>query len=273
MKIQNILVPVDFSENSINALKYASDFARVSGAAIYVLHVTDTDSIENDLKGNLAPDHLLDLITREDYMRGITVKGILEKGNVTRLILAESKANQIDLVIMGTQGAGNMTRNLIGTHTSAVIAKSECMVLAIPSQVTFSHIRKVVMAIDLENRADKLVMDSISLFQKMEAAVLLVYVGTDKNHKEEHDLEEMAEDLKRTTGYLRIDCTVIHSNNFKESIEKFAMDIDADVIATITHHRNVFESIFDPSQTKQMSYHLNTPLMSIPQKHKTTFFF
>lgn len=273
MKVQNILVPVDFSENSINALKYAGDFARLSGAAVYVLHVTDPDAIENELKGNLSPEHLMELIRKEDYMRGLTVNDILENGNVTKLILSESKANNVDLIVMGTQGAGNMTRNLIGTHTSAVIGKAECMVLAIPSQVSFTHIRKVVLAVDMEHRADQLVLDTIELFRKMEAAILLVYVGKDKDHREAHDLEAMTEDMKRTTGYNRIDCTVLHSENFRDSIEQFALDIDADVMATITHHRTIFESIFDPSQTKRMAYHMNVPILSIPQKHKTTFFF
>jgi nucleotide-binding universal stress UspA family protein len=273
MKVQNILIPLDFSENSINALKYASDMARLSGGCLFVLHAADPDSLVSDLKGNLAPEHLLELVKNEDYLRGIKVTTLLEKGNVTSLVLSEAKEHDIDMIIMGTQGAGNMSRNLIGTHTTAVIAKAECMVMAIPAQVTFSHIRKVVLAVDMDHRADKLVTDTIELFSKMEAALLLVYVGLDKDHKDEHDLEAMTEDMKRKTGYMRIDCAVIHSTHFRESIEQFAMDIDADVIATITHHRNVFESLFDPSQTKKMAYHLNIPLLSIPQKHKTTYFF
>ena len=273
MKVRNILVPVDFSENSINALKYAADFARILNASICILHVTDPDSLLNELKGNLSPDHLMELIRKEDYMRGLTISTILEKGNVTTLILKESAANNIDLVIMGTQGAGNMSRDLFGTHTSAVIGKSECMVLAIPPEATFAHITKVVLAVDLSHRADHLVADTISMFKNMEAAVLLVYVGADKDQHGQHDLEMLTEEMKRQTGYHRIDCTVIHHGSFMDSIEQFAMDIDADVMTTITHHRNVFESIFDPSKTKRMAYHTHLPLLAIPQKHKTTFFF
>ncbi|HEX5003654.1 MAG TPA: universal stress protein [Bacteroidia bacterium] len=273
MKVKNILVPVDFSENSLNALRYAGEFARTSGAGLFVLHVADPEALVNEVKGNLSPEHLLSIVKKEDYLYGLRITTIMEKGSVSALVAAESKENNIDLVIMGTQGAGNLQRSLIGTHTTAVISRSECMVLAVPSQVKFAPIRKVVLAIDMEHRADHLIQDTINLFSKMEAAVLLVYVGSDEHHKQEHDLELMTEEMKRSTGYNKIDCTVIHSHHFRESIEQFSMDIDADAIAMITHHRNVFESLFDPSQAKKMAYHMNTPLLAIPQKHKTTFFF
>jgi len=273
MKVKNILVPVDFSENSLNALRYAGEFARTSGAELFVLHVADPEALINEVKGNLSPDHLLNLIKKEDYLRGIRITTIMENGSVSDLVKKESKENNIDLIIMGTQGAGNLQRSMIGTHTSTVIAHSECMVLAVPSQVKFAPIRKAVLAIDMDHRADHLIQDTIKLFSNMDAAVLLVYVGGDQHHKQEHDLETMTEEMKRSTGYHKIDCTVIHSNHFRESIEQFSLDIDADAIAMITHHRNVFESLFDPSQTKKMAYHMNTPLLAIPQKHKTTFFF
>ena len=48
MKIKKILTPIDFSENSMNALKYAIDFAKGSGSEIYVLHLSDPDLLEND---------------------------------------------------------------------------------------------------------------------------------------------------------------------------------------------------------------------------------
>ncbi|MBL0342524.1 MAG: universal stress protein [Bacteroidetes bacterium] len=272
MKIKKILSPVDFSVNSLNALKYAADFARSSGATLFVLHVSDPDSLINDLKGNLSPEHMLDLLKKEPFLQGVKFNTILKKGNISNLILEESRRNDIDLVVMGTQGAGNMIRTLVGTNTTKVVEKSECAVLAVPLEATYSSIKKVVLAVDLEHRSDHLIEDLVNTVKIQQSAVLLVYVGVDKEGHFERDLEKLTDEMKSRTAYSKILCKVIHSDNFPGDLEGYALDIEADILVMITHHRGVFEAIFDPSETQLYAYHTTIPLMVIPMHKKPVFF-
>ena len=159
MKISKILVPVDFSDISINALRYAAAFACASGAGITILHIADPDSIMNDIKGNLAPEHMIELLKAENYMKGIKTESVIKKGKVADLILAEAEKSEAGLIVMGTQGAGTLSRNLVGTNTTKVVGKSKCPVLAIPEEASYTTVRRVVLAVDLHHRALELQHD------------------------------------------------------------------------------------------------------------------
>lgn len=273
MNIKKILVPIDFSEISLNALRYAADFAQSNGAAIFLLHIADPDSLLNDLKGNLSPEHLLSLVKEERFLTGIKTTSILKKGKIADLILEESRTNDVDLVVMGTQGAGNLTRTLIGTNTTKVVSHSKCPVLAIPGDATWQPVKKVVLAVDLEHRADKSILDVVNTMKKREAAILAVYVGTSNDRKNEAELNRYVEELKIKSQYQKIVAKYIHSELFLGSLENFILDIEADMLVMITHHRGVFESIFDPSVTKRLAFHTQVPLMVIPEIKHPVFFF
>src|SRR4051812_45695936 len=49
LKLKRILVPIDFSEASLKALRYAIPFAEESGATLYLVHVVEPSSFVNDL--------------------------------------------------------------------------------------------------------------------------------------------------------------------------------------------------------------------------------
>ena len=189
MKISKILVPVDFSDISINALRYAAAFASASGAGITILHIADPDSIMNDIKGNLSPEHMIDLLKAENYMKGIKTESVIKKGKVADLILAEAEKAEAGLIVMGTQGAGTLSRNLVGTNTTHVVGKSKCPVLAIPEEASYRTVRRVVLAVDLHHRADQVIADVVATMKAIGAAVLLVYVDHKEILQHQHELD------------------------------------------------------------------------------------
>jgi|GEM_PF-1301712 len=272
MKIKKILTPIDFSENSMNALKYAIDFAGGSGAAVYVLHMGDPELLANDLKGNLSPEHLLELMKADKMFAGIKVTTIYKKGDVADGILEESRKHDIDLVVMGTQGAGGIARKLVGTNTTRVVGKSQCAVLAVPAQATFSVLKKVVLAVDLEHRTDHLIEELVNTLKVQQAAVELVYVGIDENGHFERDLEELTGSIKKNTNYPLVTGKVLATNDFPAGLENYAKKIEADLIVMITHHHGVLESIFDPSETKLYAYNTTIPMMAVPHHKKPVYF-
>ncbi len=272
MKINKILVPVDFSENSLNALRYAAAFAKGSDAAMIVMHVSDNEALDDELRGNLAPDHLFELLKKESWMSGIRMTSMVVNGSVEDAVLEHSMNQDVDLIVMGTQGAGSVSRTLVGTNTTKVVGKSRCAVLVVPAEAIFTPIKKVVLAVDLDHRTDLLVRDIIEMLKAINAAVLLVYVGKDPAGKMQRELSQLTEDLKKSSGYDRIVSKLIPSGEFPMSLESYAFDIEADIITMITHHRGVFESIFDPSETKLYSYHTSMPLLVVPHHRKPVFF-
>jgi nucleotide-binding universal stress UspA family protein len=272
MKIKKILVPVDFSENSINALRYAVSMSKESGFGIFILHITDPELLENHLHGNLSPEHLYELICKEDFMDGIKSTFILKFGNVAKTIIKEARQLDIDMIVMGTQGAGNFKENLIGTNTSNVIGNTDCPVLAIPSEAIIKPINKVVIAVDLNEKDESKIVELVDYFKAMDSSVFLAYVNDKSVASDENMINDLVKTIKEKTGYKQLVGKLINSENFLMGIENFALNIEADMLVMITHHRSLLESLLDPSNTKKWAIHSQTPLLAVSKTRKPIIF-
>ncbi|MCF6159539.1 MAG: universal stress protein [wastewater metagenome] len=139
---KRILCPVDFSDCSMKAFKYATEMAVRDSAALYLLYVEDergfeygglrfsteydTDTgaiarIEQKLRDSV-PEKVRDCLRVEIFVTvGIPVKEILQ--------IADNK--EVDLIVMGTHGRTGIAHMVIGSVAESVIKKAPCPVLCI----------------------------------------------------------------------------------------------------------------------------------------------
>ena len=142
-KINKILFPTDFSENSNYAFDYALTLAKKFGARLYLLHVIH-ELI--DTTGYYIPNISLDQL-QSDLVKGaeeMTGKFIREKMgdfkdyetiNTTGLphieILNMAKEKEMDMIVMGTHGRTGIDRVLFGSTAEKVVKKASCPVLTV----------------------------------------------------------------------------------------------------------------------------------------------
>lgn len=151
--IKKILVPLDLSETSLNALDTAICLAKKHNALLRILHVDEIfPGISND-----GLHHLFSLHKNEDVLNALTgsishthaIKpGLIQKtGYVVESIISTVISDQIDLIVMGTHGASGVREGFIGANTYNVIKYSPCPVLTIPPRRKFSSFRKALFPI------------------------------------------------------------------------------------------------------------------------------
>lgn len=153
MSYQRILVPVDFSADSLNALKRAVDeFAR-PGNALVLLHVVEStgDEASNPLtRGRMQAVSRADMTTDaatgaagplEDALRQLkalaapladkfqSIDALVQAGDPTETIIDMVSSQGTDLVIMGSHGRGGLGKMLFGSTTYDVARKVKCSVL------------------------------------------------------------------------------------------------------------------------------------------------
>jgi len=154
--IKNILVPVDFGENSLNALETAVSIACLHRATLHLLHVVDnsfdflnhgdtyiamssiaenSSDILQALGGSLAQKHK------------ISPRVLLVEGCVYQTIVKESIASSADLIVMGTHGASGQRDAFIGTNTYNVFKHAHCAVLAVPGSRKWTEFQKVLFPV------------------------------------------------------------------------------------------------------------------------------
>ncbi|MEJ5301552.1 MAG: universal stress protein [Thermodesulforhabdaceae bacterium] len=150
IQIRNILIPVDFSENSQRAVEYGLFMAKVNGAKVYMMHVISqriVDAIhELSVKGykgdfveimkSVRQDREKDMrsLVASSMADGLEIEFILKEGKPGSEIMETVKEIKPDLIVIGHQGRSALGSFLLGSVAQYVLNHAPCPILVIPSE-------------------------------------------------------------------------------------------------------------------------------------------
>jgi len=140
--VGKVLVPVDFSEHSDRALKYATGLAKSFGATLHLVHVYPASAYVAPplLPGPVvvgqfrdqsqkAFDEFLERARRENE---VEIVGTLLEGVPHVEILRMADEVHADLIVMGTHGRTGLEHLLLGSIAERVVRNSEVPVITVP---------------------------------------------------------------------------------------------------------------------------------------------
>jgi universal stress protein A len=136
MKMTGILVPIDFSEASDAALRYAADMAQTFGARLYLLHVPGKtgENFEASFPvgrvETAAQERLTALLSQEELER-LRPAYASRIGKPAEEIVRYADACEVDLIIMGTHGRSGVAHLVMGSVAEQVVRSAECPVLLV----------------------------------------------------------------------------------------------------------------------------------------------
>ena len=141
MQVKHILCPVDFSDLSAEALRYASGLAAQLGARLTVLYAEAFSApayFTGSELAQLEQQFRSSFRKAEEALRGFTGKHAGDMPDVRVIeglpVDAIRKAvadTQADLIVMGTHGRGSLKRLMLGSVTDRVLRESEVPVLTV----------------------------------------------------------------------------------------------------------------------------------------------
>lgn len=145
--ISRVLVPIDFSDYSKNALKYAVNFVKQFQAKLFLVYVVEPVIYPPDFSmGQIAiPSADLDMdkraieelnkLAEQEIPPEIKVKTIVKTGKPFIEIIETAKEAEIDLIIIATHGHTGMEHILFGSTAEKVVRKAPCPVLTLREPV------------------------------------------------------------------------------------------------------------------------------------------
>lgn len=142
MTIQRVLVPIDFSEDSLHALHMATERFAGTDQSLVLVHVVDTSAAEMqqppDVRTGLIEERRRRLNTMGNGCKPAwkEVSVSLESGKAAEVIIATAKTESADLVIMGSHGASGLAKALFGSTTYDVARKLKCSVMIVKKPPT-----------------------------------------------------------------------------------------------------------------------------------------
>jgi universal stress protein A len=147
MEIKKILCPVDFSEISANAMKYAVFLASHHHAELLLLHVVEHlqefeqyqilvfTSQELEKKMEKQAYEELNKLT-EPIKKTIKVETVVRQGKAFVEIIREAKEKDMDIIVMGSHGRTGISHMLMGSVAEKVVRKANCPVLIVRDKNT-----------------------------------------------------------------------------------------------------------------------------------------
>jgi nucleotide-binding universal stress UspA family protein len=145
MLIKRILIPIDFSEMSLQALDYAVELGKPFGAELVAVHVVEPIYYATpadvygpsanlgmllDEQQRVAAEQLAEL---EDRLmkRGDKIETVLDSGVPYQKIVEAAEQRKADLIIMATHGRTGLSHLLLGSVAERVVRSAACPVLTV----------------------------------------------------------------------------------------------------------------------------------------------
>ena len=285
--VQRILVPIDFSDYSVNACRYAIGLAEKLNAEIKLMHVyynpvvnsmplTDTyyyqvnmdeiireievrakenmEKFYGDLKEKIEIDNIQDV--KLDYY--------LVRGIASDEIIAKSKDYKPDVIIIGTRGQGEKENDLIGSVTSKIIEDTKVPVLVIPEDSLYEGISTVniMYATDFEESDFKAMKKLMYIMSPLDIKLYCVHVGSIEGRAwDKAKMDGLKEKLYALYSDYEIECTVIEEEDFLKGVQSFIREKNIDIISLVTHKRSLLSKLLNPSMARKVLFHTNIPFL------------
>jgi nucleotide-binding universal stress UspA family protein len=215
MKTKEILVPVSFSESSVNALQYCLDYAKDETAGIYALHMVGTsveteDQIAKTLAGKVK--------SGRDY------KLVVRDGDVPSKVLSFAREVSANLIVLSTTGPASENK-AISPVTSYIANNSPVPVLIIPAAAKFSRVNKILIVAESEvNMVEKL-FKVFNYFDHFSPEIFILFSG-----KPGKNPEQILNDLKESTNYNQIEVISSLKSDLDTRVENLVKEKDIDII-------------------------------------------
>ena len=272
--MKNILVPTDFSECALNAVKFAAELAVKNDASIHLAHIYQR-VISNDTAFNIELE--ADIIAKEKenfeiylsdlsdqpFMKGVKVESSIVSVYKLWDILVMDRYDNIDMIVMGSNGVDGVEELFIGTNAQKFVQMAECPVIVIKNETKLDDIGSVVFASDFK----KEVIPRFKVIQKFAnsigAKIHFLKIMTPKDYSiEEEEMADIANFVKET-GVDSKEVSLYQSVSVERGIIKFCKEIDAGMIAIETHGRTGLGHLIHDNIAESLANHTVVPLFSV----------
>ena len=275
--MKKILVPVDFSKHSENALEVAASIAKKQNAEIIALHMmglSDAVVTRNQSREvfeamyymRLAETRFAELLDK-DYLEGVKVTDAVHNYTVFSEINEVAKEMEIDLIVMGSHGTTGIKEVFVGSNTEKVVRTSEIPVLVIKHQTTDFNPQLGIFACDFLESSIIPYKKAKKMFDMLGVKMQPLYVNLAGDFRNTREIEKrilnFMNEAKVPNPFDSLN-NVVHYNDYSVEAGIFAYSqiTGADIIALPTQGRQGLAHFFSGSIGEDVVNHSDLPVMT-----------
>ncbi len=285
-KIERILVPVDFSDYSMNACFFALHLAARTSAEIFLFHVffnpmvdamafpdaftyqSNMADIFKELEQNAAKQMKKFSKKLKKYAR---VKN-LDTIKIRKEVRAGQPGEEIDsiigsfnpgVIVIGTRGHGEQSGEVLGSVAARVIDTAGTPVLLVThdSRLREEGQLKVLYATDFDESDYVAIRSLANILAGYSICIECVHFSAGENKMENREkMSEMKAHLQKTHKDVLLECHIIESEDILSGVNNFIETNDIELIALTHKKRNIFYRLFKPSLAKKLLFQTKRPV-------------
>ncbi|PZX50938.1 universal stress protein [Algoriphagus chordae] len=265
-----IILPIDFSDNSLNALDFAIALAGKRDGEIILVHVIesvfDFASQASVAIENLHRDaeSLMQKTLEKHKDSELKFTTIIKEGTASISVARIARDMDATLIVMGTQGASGILVKLIGSTTINLIKESSVPVLVVPAEANAEEIRKVALALEFANHEEKFIDWVIDMSIRWERGLEFVHVQTASDYEEDSGIKKLEDFITSHHPGLPVKIHTFYASTPVEGLDQFLEENENVILVMCHEHKNLWEQVLSRSQTIEMVFHSKVPLLVMP---------
>jgi nucleotide-binding universal stress UspA family protein len=263
--MKNILVPIGSSENSINTLQYAIDFANEIDANVFVLRAYNVQSKAGTIidvnailerESNLYMRAMINSVDR----KGKDIQLISAKGNVVDSIASVQKEIGIDLVMMGPKSNSIKEEVFLGSTSGSVVKHSNIPVLIVPESYVFKPFNSVLTAFKTGIVNEKNALIPLAFVKNhFNPVVNLLLVKTPVYVAADLVIDEALDAIKSSLKITE------NATTFQGVLEHFQSN-NPDMLCVFRRKRGFFKKLWEKNTILKKEFYCNVPLLVLSGK-------
>lgn len=252
-----ILIPIDFTEQSLLAIKQSYNLAKYTHSKILLLHVYESQGQER-----FEEISKLSKLTQEES--GVETDFMNVKGNIYKEAVRVAEELEATMIIVGLESHMG-TKDMIGASASKFIRESTCPVISIRGRDHRDGCENILLPLDLTKESRQKVDKAIEFAKYFGAAIRILGVFASADEKYENQLHAYAHQVKQYIKSKGIACTnkTLAGYNIAETVVEYANKIEADLIMIMTKTDLNMKEFFVGTTAQRVIDISNIPVLSI----------
>jgi nucleotide-binding universal stress UspA family protein len=273
--MKTIIVPLDFSDESLTGLDLSLMLAKKTGANIQLIHVIGKNT-----------DNNTELIEKESQLAKTKFENILkkcrDKGNINCDMDYNIKEGQIfkeiadladkyedPLTVLSTHGASGFEELFIGGNAYKITSHSRNPVITVRRSKVPSNIDNIVLPLDITFQTREKVPYTVELAKVFSSKIHLLTIRLSNLKSIEKKLHQYSQQVASYFDMHKIPYTVEHlqGKNLTDLTLDYSQSINADLISIMTEQEKSASNLLLGNFAHQMINKANVPVLSFPNYH------
>lgn len=272
--MKNIIVAVDFSDCSVNALEHAIRIAQKGSFNIIMVWVNNPTTTKILLESNQSLDMIREVENQfnklvANYSGALTSSSIsfsIREGKVYHQIALEAKEKEAFLVIAGTHGTSGFEEFWIGSNAYKIVLLAPCPVITIRAGININkELGRILMPVDStpETRQKASFTAKVAKLFQAEIYVLALYSTGISTVQE--TVNNYAKQVIRFLEEEKIKCHFesLRADNLARAAMDYAAKIDANLVSIMTEQETSASNLWLGPYAQQLINHSPIPVLSI----------